>query len=371
MLLFLQFYIVSSMYPVSYIHERPYLSLDSDLKVQLKLDEILSEFLQRHSQNDRCPDYEYNECYEEVYQNGQRTKIKLEKETFNVYDIQTEQDMSQTIIYSDQQLQEDQNKVSFLALAPFQNHQNTFYQNGFSLCLSESEGYIITDFNSISQENEPLNTEGVFNKLKEEKYTTYSLHLQNMEIALKVYDISSYPIYIVSDDLVSIPKEIFPQKYFQSKGFVLDQTSGFYYRDNKDKSENDMDSLLLYNNANQDNPLIINPSNYIIHDENGQDILKIYSDEQYKDAIILGLPFLKNKIFNVQTQENYLYIKQLTKNLCIQDDKQSIGVLEIIFIVLQMILLPFLVYFTFKKLRQHEQQKQQQRQAQQFITELQ
>lgn len=30
-----------------------------------------------------------------------------------------------------------------------------------------------------------------------------------------------------------------------------------------------MDSLLLYNNANQDYPLIIDPSNYIIHDENG------------------------------------------------------------------------------------------------------
>ena len=51
-----------------------------------------------------------------------------------------------------------------------------------------------------------------------------------MEIAFKVYDISSYPVYIVSEDVISIPKEIFPKKYFESKGFILDP-NGFYYRD--------------------------------------------------------------------------------------------------------------------------------------------
>ncbi|CAK81288.1 unnamed protein product (macronuclear) [Paramecium tetraurelia] len=371
MLLFLSFYIVSSMYPISYKDGQPHLSLDSDLKVQLKLDEDLSEFLHRHSQNDRCPEYEYNECYAEVYQNGERKKVKLEKEIFYIYDIQSDEDNSQTIIYSDQSLQETKIQESFLALAPFQNHQNTFYSNGFSLCLSETEGYIITDFNSISQNTEQLNSEGVFNKLKEEKYVTYSLHLQYMEIAFKVYDTTSYSIYIVSDDLISIPKEIFPQKYFYSRGFVFDST-GFYYRDHRDHSDDDLEPLLFYNNANQDNPLIVDPANYVFHDEeSGQDILKIYSEEQYGNAIILGLPFLKNKKFNVQTQENYVYIEQLRNGLCIQDESQSIGVWEIIFIVLQLILLPFLVYFTFKKLRQHEQQKQQQRQTQQFITELQ
>ncbi|CAD8176860.1 unnamed protein product [Paramecium pentaurelia] len=368
MLLFLQFYIVSSMYPVSYIDERPYLNLDSDLQVQLKLDEVLSEFLQRHSQNDRCPDFELDECYEDVYQNGQTKKVKLEKEIFYLYDIKYEEKIQQTIIYSDQQLEDVQNTISFLALAPFQNHKNTFYQNGFSLCLSETEGYIITDFNSISQNTQSSNTEGVFTRLKEEQYTTYSLHLQNMEIDFKVNDISSYPVYIVSEDVISIPKEIFPKKYFESKGFIYD-SNGFYYRDHSNRGD-DLDSILFYNNANQDNPLIIDPINYVINQDNGQDVLKIYTEEQYENAIILGLPFLKNKIFNVQTQENYLYVQQLKTNLCIQDE-QSIGVLEIIFIVLQVILLPFLVYFTFKKLRKNEQQKQEQRQTQQFITELQ
>lgn len=51
-----------------------------------------------------------------------------------------------------------------------------------------------------------------------------------MEISFKVKDISSYAIYIVSEDVVSIPNEIFPHKYFLTKGFKLD-TSGFYYRD--------------------------------------------------------------------------------------------------------------------------------------------
>ena len=45
------------MYPVFYKDEQPYLTLDYDLDVQLKLDEYLSEFLQRHSSNDRCPDF--------------------------------------------------------------------------------------------------------------------------------------------------------------------------------------------------------------------------------------------------------------------------------------------------------------------------
>lgn len=84
-----------------------------------------------------------------------------------------------------------------------------------------------------------------------------------MEIAFKVYDISSYPVYIVSEDVISIPKEIFPKKYFESKGFILDP-NGFYYRDRQDRG-NDLDSLLFYNNANQDNPLIIDPNNYIIN----------------------------------------------------------------------------------------------------------
>ncbi|CAD8145054.1 unnamed protein product [Paramecium octaurelia] len=370
MFLFLQFYIVSSMYPVSYKDERPYLTLDSDFQVQLKLDEVLSEFLQRHSQNDRCPDIEVHECYEEVYQNGQKTKVKLEKENFYLQDIKSDEKIEQTIIYSDQQLEEVQNAISFLALAPFQNHQNTFYQNGFSLCLSQTEGYIVTDFNSISQNYQPLNTEGISTRLKEEQYTAYSLHLQNMEIAFKVYDIASFPVYIVSEDVISLPKQIFPKKYFESKGFTLD-SNGFYFRDRKDRGD-DLDSLLFYNNANQDNPLIVDPTNYVLNYENGQDVLKIYTEERYEDAIILGLPFLKNKIFNVQTEENYVFVQQLKTNLCIQDEQHSISVLEIIFIVLQVILLPFLVYFTFKKLRKNEQQRQQQqRLAQQFITELQ
>ncbi|CAD8124616.1 unnamed protein product [Paramecium sonneborni] len=373
MLLFLQFYIVSSMYPISYIDERPYLKLDYNLQVQLKLDEVLSEFLQRHSSNDRCPDFQQEECYEEIYQNGQKTKIKLEKEIFYLYDIQSEQQNSQTIVYSDQQLdQNDKDLISFLALAPFQNHQNTFYQNGFSLCLSQTDGYLSTNFNTLSLNILPEKTQGVYTRLKEELYTTYGLHIQNMEISFKVKDISSYAIYIVSEDVVSIPNEIFPHKYFLTKGFKLD-TSGFYYRDHQDNDNvEDLDPLLFYNYENQDNPLIIDPVDYIVNVDNSQDLLKIYSDEQYNNAIILGLPFLKNKFLNVQTDENYVFVSQLNTSQCIVDQDQSIQVWEIIFIILQVILLPILVYLTFKKLRQHEQKKQQQQsQTQQFITELQ
>lgn len=87
-----------------------------------------------------------------------------------------------------------------------------------------------------------------------------------MEIAFKVYDIASFPVYIVSEDVISLPKQIFPKKYFESKGFTLD-SNGFYFRDRKDRSD-DLDSLLFYNNANQANPLIVDPINYVINYEN-------------------------------------------------------------------------------------------------------
>jgi hypothetical protein len=57
MLIVFLFHIVFSMYPVFYKEDQPYIILGKDLAAELRLDELLSQFLSRESD---CPNFDKN-----------------------------------------------------------------------------------------------------------------------------------------------------------------------------------------------------------------------------------------------------------------------------------------------------------------------
>ncbi|CAD8167783.1 unnamed protein product [Paramecium octaurelia] len=349
------------------------IQIAQQLKAYIVLQGIVSQI---SDENDYlyCPN-STNGCLVGTSDELKQHQLKISE--FHIYDQEKHTNNPEIIsfVHYFMEYQKNEDIQNFITLSPLSQIYNSFVYFGYTLCISNDDGYLKTNQNEAILKNQNKMT-GIKSNIQEnDQLNIFSIRIEYLEVYQQIFDISNYSIILNNKiEYCIIPNElmmkIFNQTLYQDFLQVqYDSEFQLFVREtNKQRIEN-LGLIKFYNSKDQ--PLLILPEDYIYYNFNngGFDMLQFFGD-RFFPQIVLGRSFLKNKIIHYQSESKQIFVEQLQGEICNPNKFQKETIFEyLIFKIIFILIILIIMYAIFRKIRaQHLLKKNQHIQQQQLIS---